>query len=208
MSYKVTLTIYDENVPFPSYNKEYLSSESYPGHACILEDDQDSYYWLYYCLADGSIIIMDNDRRCYHATMGRPKKYIGCRNSEEEWDICRAEIEFLARQTAERWNASEAERIEKRRQQLAESEEVVPFRSGVRWGLRVGCRVTIPPIYRRIKSPVGKYCAVEKNYSQWGVVALDGTVMVEPKYSDIEISTQGIVTGTKVTGSKEQMRLP
>lgn len=78
----------------------------------------------------------------------------------------------------------------------------------MRWGLKVGDRVTVPPIYRNIKLPVGKYCAVEKNYSQWGVVALDGTIMVEPQYSDIEISMSGIVIGTKVTGSKEQLKLP
>ena len=66
----------------------------------------------------------------------------------------------------------------------------------------------MPPIYRSIKEPVGKYCAIEKNYRQWGVMALDGTMMVAPKYSNIDITTQGIVTGTKVTGSKEQIRLP
>lgn len=205
---KFYLTIYDEKVPFPSYNKEYLSSESYSGHVCILEGDNDGYYWLYLWLADGSIIVMDNERRYYHATEGQSKKYIGCRESEEEWDRCRAEIEFLARQTREKWNVIETERIEKRRQRLAESENVVPFQSGVKWGLKAGDRVIVPPIYRMVKFPVGVYCAVEKNYGQWGVVALDGTVMVEPKYSDIEISAHGIVTGTKVTGSKEQMILP
>ena len=102
----------------------------------------------------------------------------------------------------------ETKRKEIRRQQLSLSDEAIPFRSGVKWGLRVGNRITVPPIYRRIKSPVGKYCAVEKNYSQWGVVALDGTIMVEPKYSDIEINTQGMVTGIKITGIKEQLRLP
>lgn len=202
------LTVYDEKAPFPSYYKEHLPSASYIGHACILEGDNDAYYWLYYKLADGSIIVTDNDRRYYHVSEGKPKAYIGCRRSEEEWEACKAEIERMARLAEKEWKTSESERIEKRRQQLAQSEDAVPFRSGMRWGLRVGNRVTVPPIYRSIKSPVGKYCAVEKNYSQWGVVAVDGTVMVEPQYSDIEITLRGVVTGTKVTGNKERMKLP
>lgn len=205
---KFYLTIYDENVPFPGSYHGDMPSERYIGHACILEGDPDSYYWLYCRLADGSIIIMDNARRYYHAAEGRPKEYIGCRSSKEEWDRCSAEIGRITGQAKKEWQAIEQERMETRRQQLAASEEAVPFQSGIRWGLRIGNRVTIPPVYRNIKSPVGKYCAVEKNYSQWGVVALDGTVMVEPKYSDIEISMQGVVTGTKVTGSKELMKLP
>lgn len=96
----------------------------------------------------------------------------------------------------------------KKREILDLSDAAVPFRSGMRWGLRVGERITVPPIYRNVKSPVGRYCAVEKNYGQWGVIALDGTLMVEPRYSDIEINIQGIVTGTKITGSKVSVKLP
>ncbi|MBP3473098.1 MAG: hypothetical protein J6K41_12885, partial [Paraprevotella sp.] len=69
-------------------------------------------------------------------------------------------------------------------------------------------RVTVPPVYRNVKSPVGRYCAVEKDYRQWGVVALDGTLVVEPAYADIEINGQGVVTGTKVTGRKVRIQLP
>lgn len=82
------------------------------------------------------------------------------------------------------------------------------FRSGMKWGLKVGERITIPPIYRSVRPPIGRYCAVEKNYSQWGVIAIDGTMMIEPQYSDIEISMKGDVTGTKVSGNKVLVKLP
>lgn len=91
---------------------------------------------------------------------------------------------------------------EKRRLLLEKSGEAVPFRSGMKWGLKVGERITIPPIYRNVRPPIGRYCAVEKNYSQWGVIAIDGTMMIEPQYSDIEISMKGDVTGTKVSGTR------
>ena len=107
---KFYLTIYDEKVPFPSYNKENLPPECYSGHVCILEGDNDSFYWLYYWLADGSIIITDNARRYYYAAEGESKRYIGCCGSEKEWSKCRATIELLARQTEESWNVLETER--------------------------------------------------------------------------------------------------
>ncbi len=202
------LTIYDVKVPFAGYGDDNRPAGVHAGFACILDGDSDSYYWMYCRLADGSIIVADNAGKYYHAAEGKTKEYIGCRDSAEAWGTCRIKIERMTRQAEEKRNAIETERTERRRRALALSDEAVPFRSGVRWGLKVGSRVTVPPIYRSIKSPVGKYCAVEQNYSQWGVVALDGTVMVEPKYSDIEINTQGIVTGTKVTGNKERMKLP
>lgn len=202
------LAIYDMKTPYSAFHRNSMLSEHHPGFACILENDCDSYYWIFRRLADGSIIIMDNDEKYYHAAEGKSKNYIGCCDSEGECERCRTEIELLTRLTKKKWNMLETKRKEIRRQQLSLSDEAIPFRSGVKWGLRVGNRITVPPIYRRIKSPVGKYCAVEKNYSQWGVVALDGTIMVEPKYSDIEINTQGMVTGIKITGIKEQLRLP
>ena len=205
---KFYLSVYDTKMPFPSYHKENQPAERYSGFACILDGDRGGYYWLYYKLADGSIIVMNNAREYYHVAERQPRKYIGCRRSEEEWRICRVEIERLARLAETSWHALQTERAERRRRLLARSDAATPFQSGTKWGLKVGDRVTVPPIYRNIKSPVGKYCAVEMNYSQWGVVALDGTIMVAPHYSDIEISKKGIVTATKTTGSKMSVKLP
>jgi hypothetical protein len=93
--------------------------------------------------------------------------------------------------------------VEKRQRIWEDYRSAMPFQSGVKWGLKVGSRVTIPPVYRNIRQPVGRYCAVEKNYSQWGVVAIDGTILIEPKYPEVTIGNNGRVTLTYGTGKKE-----
>ena len=32
----------------------------------------------------------------------------------------------------------------------------------------------VPPVYRSVKSPVGRYCAIEAYPGIWGVMAIDG----------------------------------
>ena len=68
-------------------------------------------------------------------------------------------------------------------------------------------RIVVPPLYRAVKVPVGKYCAVEKNYQQWGVIALDGRIVVEPKYEDVEIFEDGTAELTVFKGKKIRMRM-
>ena len=147
-------------------------------------------------------------RKYYHVTDCGEKKYIGCHFPAEEGEKCLAAMERLAKHAREIRNMAESEKMKKRRLLLEKSGEAVPFRSGMKWGLKVGERITIPPIYRNVRPPIGRYCAVEKNYSQWGVIAIDGTMMIEPQYSDIEISMKGDVTGTKVSGNKVVVKLP
>jgi len=178
------------------------------GYACILNDDYESFYWVYRWLADGSVIVTDSRGRFYNASEGRKKEYIGCIDTSADRIRCQAGIGRVTKRADRFRLAVETEEKEKRQQILSCHDEAIPFRSGMKWGLKVGGRVTVPPIYRNIKSPVGKYCAVEKNYSQWGVIALDGTLMIEPQYSDIEIKGNGSVIGTKVTGRKMSVKLP
>ena len=56
-----------------------------------------------------------------------------------------------------------------------------------KWGLRKEGRIVVAPIYRMIKQPVGCYCAFEKNPRQWGVMAVDGQIEVEPRYEQVAI---------------------
>lgn len=205
---KFYLTIYDQKAPFPNHDKECIRMAYYSGFACLLEGDRDKYYWLYRKLGDGSIVVTDTTGKCYHVVDGGTPRYVGCRGSAEESERFRVELERIARHVEERQHSSDVKKEERRMRFLGKMDEAQLFRSGMKWGLKVGGRIAVPPIYRNMKQPVGKYCAVEKNYSQWGVVALDGTLMVEPKYADIEITPQGVVVGTKVTGVKERMKLP
>lgn len=173
--------------------------------ACILADDDTDWYIVNSVLEDGSIIILDSKKNYYHVEDGKEKRYIG--NEQDDGEIIKL-ISAINRLRAKVRTSAERMQAERQQRRLVQLLDAEPFCSNNKWGLRLDGRIIVPPIYRTVRCPVGKYCAIEKNYSQWGVVALDGTVVVEPKYSDIEISTQGIVTVTKVTGSKELLRLP
>ena len=182
--------------------------ECRPGYVCLLNGDHERCYRVHRRLADRSLVVADGRGNYYHVGDGKEKEYIGCDKPAEEGAKCMARIEQIARQAVEARRGMEAEKAEKRRRLLDGAEEAVPFRSGTKWGLKVGGRVTVPPVYRSVRPPVGRYCAVEKNYSQWGVIALDGTWMVEPQYAEIEIGAQGTVTGTKANGKKVSVKLP
>ena len=164
---------------------------------CLLAGDDDCFYRLCRRMADGSIVVADTENRCYHVEEGRGKRYLGSGDCLEEMDLLAKEIE-TNRKTVEN---------DKRRWIMDECGKAMPFQSGIKWGLKVGNQVTIPPIYRNIQWPVGKYCAVEMNYSQWGVVAIDGTVLIEPKYPEVVIGDNGTVVLTYVTGKKETINI-
>ena len=46
---------------------------------------------------------------------------------------------------------------EKRRKRLEEIGDVRPFRMGLKWGLKSGERIVVPPCYRNICPPVGGF---------------------------------------------------
>lgn len=177
------------------------------GYACLLYGDHESFYYIYRWLADGSIIVVDEAGNYYHAADGKRKEYMGCRDSEAEEAGCKAEIERVARQAQKAHRIQETEKEEKRRRLFDRSVDAIPFRSGMKWGLKVGERITVPPVYRNVKPPVGRYCAVEKNYCQWGIISVDGTVLVEPKYQEIDIEHNGMAVLTNVTGKKVSVKL-
>lgn len=177
------------------------------GYACLLDGDSESYYWMFRRLEDGSIIVADAAGRYYHVEEGREKTYLGGSGVAGPDDDCRTRIEELIRQTKEKGLRQEAAKAEKRRQLFAAISDAIPFRSGMKWGLKVGGRVIVPPIYRNLRPPVGQYCAVEESYSRWGIIALDGKVIVEPKYPEVAIADNGTAVLTSVTGKCISVKL-
>ena len=95
----------------------------------------------------------------------------------------------------------------KREERLAGLQGAVPFRSGTKYGLKLGDKVIVPPIYRNIQAPVGCYCAFEDGPCRWGVIRLDGLIMIEPGYSRIEIADNGTATLTTVPGKTKTVKL-
>ncbi len=164
---------------------------------CLLKGDEERYYRMCRKLEDGSIVVADKDGRMYHVTVDGKKESL-------EGGDGRTLIDRLEAETRTRLEAEE----EGRKLQIRTAyKEAIPYKAGVKWGLKVGNKVTIPPIYRKVQPPVGEYCAVEMNYGQWGVIGIDGTIWVEPKYPEVSVEENGTVVLTSVTGKKRNIQL-
>ena len=120
-------------------------------------------------------------------------------------------VEGLRKEAGRRAESVQRERQqneeEKRRKRLEEIKDVLPFRMGMKWGLKWGDRIVVPPCYRNICIPVGGYCAFEGNACQWGVMALDGKVVVEARYQKVEIEKDGTVHLTIIPGKVKTIKL-
>lgn len=201
------LTIFDARVPAVRHRALPFPSGRKSGYACLLEGDYERFYWMYRRLEDGSIIVSDEEGRYYHAKEGEKSAYIGRCDSPHEENLCLTKIEELATQAKEEHRRQEARKTERRLRLLRECNEVFPFQAGMKWGLKVADRVVVPPIYRNIKPPVGAFCVVEMNYNRWGVIALDGRVVIEPNYPEVAIADDGTAVLTTVTGRSISVRL-
>lgn len=183
----------------------------FPDCVCILENDNDEYYRLSGELADGSIIIADGKGNYYHAMEGREKQYITCDNpktEDEDFDKVvprlQADAERRAAKMQERYRR---EKDQKRQERLESVRSAEPFQSGMKWGLRLGDKVIVPPVYRNIQAPVGNYCAVEAYPHQWGIIMLDGKVVIEARYMNVEIKDNGFANLTLILGKTRTVDL-
>jgi superfamily II DNA or RNA helicase len=178
---------------------------------CILADDGEDYYWLCGELADGSIVIANEKGNYYHAAADKEKQYIASehpKNKEEDFDTVVSRLRPEAEARAARMREDSLfEKEQKQRKRLAGIQDAVPFRAGLKWGLKSGGRVIVPPVYRNIQKPVGNYCAVEANPRQWGVIMLDGKVVVEACYSKVVINSDGTARLTVIPGKEKTVDL-
>ena len=179
--------------------------------ACVLSGDDEEVYWCCGRLADRSIVVMDGDGNYYHVEKGRGKRYIACNAPKAGETDFASVMEDLMEEAVRRAESVQRERQqdeeEKRRKRLDEIKDVLPFRMGLKWGLKWGDRIVVPPCYRNICVPVGGYCAFEGNACQWGVMALDGKVVVEARYQKVEIEKDGTVHLTIIPGKVKTIKL-
>ncbi|WP_438871658.1 DEAD/DEAH box helicase [Phocaeicola sartorii] len=179
--------------------------------ACVLSGDDEEVYWCCGRLADRSIVVMDGDGNYYHVEKGRGKRYIACNAPKAGEADFASVMEDLMEEAGRRAESVQRERQqdeeEKRRKRLDEIKDVLPFRMGLKWGLKWGDRIVVPPCYRNICVPVGGYCAFEGNACQWGVMALDGKVVVEARYQKVEIEKDGTVHLTIIPGKVKTINL-
>ena len=178
---------------------------------CILANDEDEYYGFCGELADGSIVITDGKGSYYHAMDGKGKQYIACeypKTQDEDFDVAVSRLKAEAKARATQMKEDYQREKEKRQQErLAKIQDAVPFQSGLKWGLKLGDRIIVPPVYRNIQAPVGNYCAVEANPCQWGIIRLDGRTVVETRYTNVEINNNGTARLTVFPGITKTVNL-
>lgn len=183
---------------------------------CLLNGDDSGVYWVIGFFNDHSLLVMDNQGNYYYAsrnpkTRKAIKKHLGKVENEVDKVMMVHAMHEIEEQVSERMKkeAAQAQReAEKEREkEIAMLLSVEPFQIGNKWGLRKEGRIVVAPIYRMIKQPIGRYCAFEKNPRQWGVMAVDGQIEVEPRYEEVIIHPDGMVDLTVRPGKVTTMQL-
>ena len=178
---------------------------------CLLEGDEERAYYLSGRLPDQSIVVMDEKGRYYHVEKGHGKRYVACNRPSDRSEDFDEAVALLRRQADERvekrLREKKCEYERKRQRIISRSVEAVPFQIGVKWGLRTAERILIPPVYRRILHPVGGYCAYQDSSCQWGVLAVDGRIIIRARYMEVEIDRDGTARLTLVPGKMETVKL-
>ncbi|MEY8589387.1 ATP-dependent helicase, partial [Phocaeicola sartorii] len=209
--YGFYLKIPDYRVPNSCKLVDPVWSTVFDVFACLLEGDDEEVYWCCGHLSDRSIVVMDGAGRYYHVEKRTRKRYIASNlpaPGEEDFDTVIKKLKAEAGRRAEETDRQKRRNEERKRQRrLEEIKDVLPYRMGMKWGLKLGERVIVPPQYRKILPPVGVYCAFEENACQCGVMALDGKVVVEARYQKVEIEHNGTVHLTIIPGKVKEIKL-
>ena len=209
--YGFYLKIPDYRAPKDCKLVDFVWSTLFDVFACLLEGDDEEVYWCCGHLADRSIVVMDGNGNYYHVEKGKKKQYIACnvpKSGEEFFVSVMDRLKEEAGRRAENTRRKQLQEEERKRwKRLEEIRDVLPFRMGLKWGLKLGERIIVPPKYRKILPPVGYYCAYEENACQWGIMALDGKVVVEARYQKVDIECNGTVHLTVIPGKVKTIKL-
>lgn len=183
---------------------------------CLLNGDESGVYWLLRVLEDDSLVVMDDDGVYFHVRRnvktGRAmKRRLGCVGDEDEKAMMLNTINEMDERIVNRLKREaakakrEAER--ERERQIAIFISAEPFQAGMKWGLKQKNRIVVPPIYRTVMPPVGKYCVVEMNPRQWGVILVNGQIVIEPKYEAVKLNDDGTAEITVYRGNTKKINL-
>ena len=183
---------------------------------CVLAGDESRVYWNYRLLDDGTVVVMDERGSYYHVTV-HPESGLAVKTllgravtpAEEEYIDCKIkELNAVIRAERQHELLKKIDKKEAQRKRLLKSlQGAVPFKMGSKWGLRTEERIVVPPVYRQVESPVGCFCAFEKYPGCWGVMELDGRVVVEPKYQKVVFSGKNRVKLVQVNGETKFLSL-
>ena len=169
---------------------------------CLLNGDESGVYWRMRVFEDHTLLVMDDAGNYYYVKKSvrsrkAVKEPLGQAKNEADRMMLLHAVREIEEKVADhlRKEAEKAKREaeREREQQIAMLVSAEPFNIGNKWGLRSKGRIVVPPIYRNVQSPVGRYCAVETYPGIWGVIAVDGKVEVEARYEDVVIHSDGTV---------------
>ena len=179
-------------------------------NVCFLRNDYEHVYWLCAVLYGERIVVMDSKEDYYLVDSGLNKTYIGCnqpKNENEDLNFVMPRIGKKYYQEAmlqkKEMEASELLLLHEK----SEAGHVELYQAGKKWGLKVDGKVIVPPLYHHIALPVGAYCAFEQIPRHWGVMTLNGKVIVDAKYEKVEIRDNGIAVLTGILGKTQTIHL-
>ena len=179
-------------------------------NVCFLRNDYEHVYWLCAILYGEHIVVMDSNQDYYLVDSSLKKTYIGCnqpKNEKEDLNFVMPRIGKKYYQEAmlqkKEMEASELLLLHEK----SEAGHVELYQAGKKWGLKVDGKVIVPPLYHHIALPVGAYCAFEQIPRHWGVMTLNGKVIVDAKYEKVEIRDNGIAVLTGILGKTQTIHL-
>ena len=179
-------------------------------NVCFLRNDYEHVYWLCAVLYGEHIVVMDSKQDYYLVDSNLKKTYIGCnqpKNENEDLNFVMPRIGKKYYQEAmlqkKEMEASELLLLHEK----SEAGHVELYQAGKKWGLKVDGKVIVPPLYHHIALPVGAYCAFEQIPRHWGVMTLNGKVIVDAKYEKVEIHDNGIAVLTGILGKTQTIHL-
>ena len=179
-------------------------------NVCFLRNDYEHVYWLCAILYGERIVVMDSKEDYYLVDSSLKKTYIGCnqpKNENEDLNFVMPRIGKKYYQEAmlqkKEMEASELLLLHEK----SEAGHVELYQAGKKWGLKVDGKVIVPPLYHHIALPVGAYCAFEQIPRHWGVMTLNGKVIVDAKYEKVEILDNGIAVLTGILGKTQTIHL-
>lgn len=179
-------------------------------NVCFLRNDYEHVYWLCAVLYGERVVVMDSKEDYYLVDSNLKKTYIGCnqpKNENEDLNFVMPRIGKKYYQEAmlqkKEMEASELLLLHEK----SEAGHVELYQAGKKWGLKVDGKVIVPPLYHHIALPVGAYCAFEQIPRHWGVMTLNGKVIVDAKYEKVEIRDNGIAVLTGILGKTQTIHL-
>ena len=179
-------------------------------NVCFLRNDYEHVYWLCAVLYGEHIVVMDSNQDYYLVDSSLKKTYIGCNQPKNENE----DLNFVMHRIGKKYyKEAMLQKKEMEASELlllhekSEAGHVELYQAGKKWGLKVDGKVIVPPLYHHIALPVGAYCAFEQIPRHWGVMTLNGKVIVDAKYEKVEIHDNGIAVLTGILGKTQTIHL-